>query len=197
MGRPSTRPRRRTALRLLVVGVAAVQAVCSRPPPDARTAAAVGQEVGWTANGGDLQGTRYLPVQEIDRENVQRLEVAWTYRTGETEPRFATRADGLPSKRLRWSWTARCTSARRSDASSLSTPPRAGSDGCSIRRLRAMSGTAISSAGVSRPGSTNRRRLTPRAGGASWWPPPSLSSLHWMHGTDRSAETSETAAWSI
>ena len=90
MGRRSTRARRRTATRLLVVGVAAVQAMCSRPPPDARTAAAVGQEVGWTANGGDLQGTRYLPVQEINRENVQRLEVAWTYRTGETEPRFAT-----------------------------------------------------------------------------------------------------------
>src|SRR5206468_2254442 len=31
------------------------------------------------------------PVAEIARENVARLEVAWTYRTGETDPRFATR----------------------------------------------------------------------------------------------------------
>jgi quinoprotein glucose dehydrogenase len=49
------------------------------------------QEVGWTANGRDAQGTRYLPASEIARETVGRLEVAWTYRTGETDPAFATR----------------------------------------------------------------------------------------------------------
>jgi quinoprotein glucose dehydrogenase len=49
------------------------------------------QEIGWTANGRDVQGTRYLPASEIARETVGRLEVAWTYHTGETDPRFATR----------------------------------------------------------------------------------------------------------
>ena len=49
------------------------------------------QEVGWLANGRDVQGTRYLPSSEITRENVSRLEVAWTYRTGETDVRFATK----------------------------------------------------------------------------------------------------------
>jgi quinoprotein glucose dehydrogenase len=48
------------------------------------------QEIGWSANGRDVQGTRYSPASEITRETVSRLEVAWTYRTGETEPRFAT-----------------------------------------------------------------------------------------------------------
>jgi quinoprotein glucose dehydrogenase len=48
------------------------------------------REVGWDANGRDVQGSRYLPAAEITRENVGQLEVAWTYRTGETEPRFAT-----------------------------------------------------------------------------------------------------------
>jgi quinoprotein glucose dehydrogenase len=48
------------------------------------------QEVGWTANGRDAQGTRYLPASEIGRETVGRLEVAWTYRTGETDAAFAT-----------------------------------------------------------------------------------------------------------
>ena len=48
------------------------------------------QEVGWMANGRDVQGTRYLPASEIARETVGRLEVAWTYRTGETDPRFKT-----------------------------------------------------------------------------------------------------------
>jgi len=49
------------------------------------------QEVGWVANGRDAQGTRYLPASEITRETVGRLEVAWTYRTGEAGPDFATR----------------------------------------------------------------------------------------------------------
>src|SRR5262245_59299442 len=49
------------------------------------------QEVGWTANGRDSEGTRYLPASVITRENVSRLEVAWTYRTGEADIRFATR----------------------------------------------------------------------------------------------------------
>ena len=44
----------------------------------------------WVAYGRDVQGTRYVPATAITRDNVQRLEVAWTYRTGEADPRFAT-----------------------------------------------------------------------------------------------------------
>ncbi len=53
-------------------------------------AALQGQEVDWSANGRDAQGTRYSPASEITRANVNRLAVAWTYRTGETDPRFKT-----------------------------------------------------------------------------------------------------------
>jgi quinoprotein glucose dehydrogenase len=49
-----------------------------------------GQEVDWSANGRDAQGTRYSPASTITRQNVTRLAVAWTYRTGETDPRFKT-----------------------------------------------------------------------------------------------------------
>ncbi|HYU90603.1 MAG TPA: pyrroloquinoline quinone-dependent dehydrogenase [Gemmatimonadales bacterium] len=49
-----------------------------------------GQEVDWSANGRDAQGTRYSPASTITRRNVTRLAVAWTYRTGETDPRFKT-----------------------------------------------------------------------------------------------------------
>ena len=49
-----------------------------------------GQELGWEANGRDVQGTRYSPAAVITRANVAGLEEAWTYRTGETEARFAT-----------------------------------------------------------------------------------------------------------
>ena len=48
------------------------------------------QEIGWSANGREVEGTRYLPASEITRDNVGRLEPAWTYRTGEREARFAT-----------------------------------------------------------------------------------------------------------
>ena len=34
------------------------------------------QEVSWSANGRDVQGTRYSPASEITRESVGRLEVA-------------------------------------------------------------------------------------------------------------------------
>src|SRR5437867_8142170 len=49
------------------------------------------REVAWPANGRDLEGTRYLPASQITRANVSSLRVAWTYRTGEADPSFATR----------------------------------------------------------------------------------------------------------
>src|SRR3977135_2733278 len=49
------------------------------------------QAVDWSANGRDVQGTRYSPASDITRTNVGRLAVAWTYRTGETVPRFKTK----------------------------------------------------------------------------------------------------------
>jgi quinoprotein glucose dehydrogenase len=50
----------------------------------------------WPNYGRDPGGTRYAPLSDIDRSNVARLRVAWTYRTGHTriptsaEPRFET-----------------------------------------------------------------------------------------------------------
>src|SRR4051794_3712535 len=37
----------------------------------------------WTAYGRDLQGTRYSPLARITPDNVARLELAWTFRTGD------------------------------------------------------------------------------------------------------------------
>jgi quinoprotein glucose dehydrogenase len=39
----------------------------------------------WPAYGRDPGGTRYTPLAQIDRTNVDGLRVAWTYRTGELE----------------------------------------------------------------------------------------------------------------
>lgn len=54
-----------------------------------------GQETAdWPAYGGDEFGQRYSAVAQIARDNVARLEIAWTFRTGELGEGFA-RADKL------------------------------------------------------------------------------------------------------
>jgi quinoprotein glucose dehydrogenase len=44
----------------------------------------------WPAYGRDPGGARFSPLTEITRDNVGRIAVAWRYRTGESDPRFAT-----------------------------------------------------------------------------------------------------------
>ncbi len=39
----------------------------------------------WASYGGDLGGTKYSSLAEINRDNVSQLQPAWTYRTGEAE----------------------------------------------------------------------------------------------------------------
>jgi quinoprotein glucose dehydrogenase len=40
------------------------------------------RDVGWPNYGNDPGGTRYSPAKQIDRSNVAKLQVAWTFRTG-------------------------------------------------------------------------------------------------------------------
>src|SRR5689334_3422069 len=48
----------------------------------------------WRTYGHDAANTRYAPLAQITRENVARLTVAWTYRTGEVDStRFHIRRD--------------------------------------------------------------------------------------------------------
>ena len=45
-------------------------------------ASAYAQDVGWPHYGSDAGGTRYSAARQLDRTNVARLRLAWTYRTG-------------------------------------------------------------------------------------------------------------------
>ena len=45
----------------------------------------------WPAYGGDPGGSRYSALSEINRGNIDRLRLAWTYRTGESASKFKTR----------------------------------------------------------------------------------------------------------
>jgi quinoprotein glucose dehydrogenase len=52
----------------------------------------VGGVADWPYYGRDPQGTRYAPLDQITRDNVGYLEVAWEYHTGD----FADGSDGRP-----------------------------------------------------------------------------------------------------
>ena len=52
----------------------------------ARASAAQTVDGEWRAYGHDVFGSRYSPLGEINRDNVTRLTVAWTYHTGEPLP---------------------------------------------------------------------------------------------------------------
>jgi quinoprotein glucose dehydrogenase len=51
-------------------------------------------EATWGSYGGDPGGNRHSPLTQISSQNVERLKIAWTYRTGELGADFA-RADSL------------------------------------------------------------------------------------------------------
>lgn len=49
----------------------------------------------WTAYGGDGRGQRHAPLAQITPQNVGNLELAWSFRTGESGEGFARAHDAL------------------------------------------------------------------------------------------------------
>jgi quinoprotein glucose dehydrogenase len=75
------------------VGAIASLLACHSPPAVPPPPSAVQGAGEWPAYGRDPGGSRYAPIDEISRDNVARLRVAWTYRTRETDSAFATRRE--------------------------------------------------------------------------------------------------------
>ena len=50
----------------------------------------------WAAYGGDLGHTRYAPLQQIDADNFETLEVAWRFKTDNLGPRPEYRFQSTP-----------------------------------------------------------------------------------------------------
>ncbi|MGH7898671.1 MAG: hypothetical protein ACREQQ_12005, partial [Candidatus Binatia bacterium] len=75
--------------RWIFVAVISMLAARDAPAADRETAA------DWPVTGGDAGGMRHSPLRDIDRTNVGKLAVAWTYRHGDvrsggiTADRFA------------------------------------------------------------------------------------------------------------
>lgn len=77
---PSPRRVRRRLLASLALGLGCYLAVAASGANAADDLAD-----GWPCVSRDPGGARYSPLTEIDRTNVARLKIAWTYRTGELE----------------------------------------------------------------------------------------------------------------
>src|SRR5688572_10993208 len=73
----------------LVAGAAVLVSRLPGPttaPGDRAPAAAAPATVDWAAHGADAAHTQSSPLTQISPRNVGRLQVAWTYRTGDARP---------------------------------------------------------------------------------------------------------------
>ncbi len=50
----------------------------------------------WRVYGGNPAGTKYSPLDQINRSNVRKLKVAWTYHTGDSRRKPATTIECNP-----------------------------------------------------------------------------------------------------
>src|SRR5690606_35527012 len=76
------------ALLLAAGGFAVAQAnragvLAPVPPPAAGQGGLLQTGADWPAWGGGADAQRYSPLDQINRDNVARLERVWTYRTGD------------------------------------------------------------------------------------------------------------------
>ncbi len=66
---------------------------CAALPVAAQTGAKNGE---WRTYGGDLGHTRYAPLDQINAENFNKLEVAWRFKTDSLGPRPEFQYEGTP-----------------------------------------------------------------------------------------------------
>lgn len=52
-------------------------------------------DVEWPVYGGDPGGTKYSPLDDVNRDNVARLRLAWSWETGETPNREFVTSPGM------------------------------------------------------------------------------------------------------
>ena len=63
-------------------------AVCASIGALAQSAPPAGAQRGeWRTYGGDLRSTRYAPLDQINKDNFAKLEVAWRFKTDALGPR--------------------------------------------------------------------------------------------------------------
>ena len=66
---------------------------CAVPPATAQSGAKEGE---WRTYGGDLGSTRYSPLDQINADNFNKLEVAWRFKTDSLGPRPEFQFEATP-----------------------------------------------------------------------------------------------------
>ena len=74
-------------IQTVVHGQAGAGAGRSPQAPPARPATGAPADTEWTTYGGDLRSTRYMPLDQINKDNFNKLEVAWRLKTDMFGPR--------------------------------------------------------------------------------------------------------------
>src|SRR5437764_6972287 len=83
-----------THFRIPLLAAAAVLWAAAAPfSLNAQTGAKGGE---WTTYGGDLGSTRYSPLDQINATNLNKLEVAWRFKTDSLGPRPEFQYEGTP-----------------------------------------------------------------------------------------------------
>lgn len=72
-----TNPAKQRWSLLTAILLAVAVPLCAAEPPDGN--------VDWAVVGGDRGSTRYSPMDQINRQSVRHLQVAWTHNTGESD----------------------------------------------------------------------------------------------------------------
>ena len=85
--------RRRLSLLAFVTPFVLLAGASLHNPLSAQSAAPSGE---WRTYGGDLASTRYAPLDQINRDNFNKLEVAWRFKTDAFGPRPEVNFEGTP-----------------------------------------------------------------------------------------------------
>src|SRR3981189_429775 len=78
---------------LVLLAAASLYNRLSAQVPAPSSAAPIGE---WRTYGGDLASTRYAPLDQINRDNFSKLEVAWRFKTDAFGPRPEINFEGTP-----------------------------------------------------------------------------------------------------
>jgi quinoprotein glucose dehydrogenase len=92
-----------TACGSVVIGIMAITAGVSgqiflgaAPPPGSWAAQPTTKDGEWPHYNGDIRGTRYSPLDQINTTNFNKLELAWRFKTDNLGPRPEFKLEGTP-----------------------------------------------------------------------------------------------------
>lgn len=83
----------RTHRYLVVLALAVAVSQLSAQSPSPMSGPAAGE---WPHYNGDIKGSRYMPLDQINASNFNKLEVAWRFKTDNLGPRLEYKLEGTP-----------------------------------------------------------------------------------------------------